>query len=99
MGHRFVDPSHRKPEADRGSRHQRPRHAGARRSTHAAFAADFFDAIVSFDAYQYFGTAGLHLGYLVDFLKPGGKIGVVMPTTTRGDRLRPATRNETVGHR
>jgi cyclopropane fatty-acyl-phospholipid synthase-like methyltransferase len=47
------------------------------------FAAGFFDAIVSFDAYQYFGTADLYLGYLLDFLKPGGQIGVVMPATTR----------------
>ena len=47
------------------------------------FAAEFFDAIVSFDAYQYFGTADLYLGYVIDFLKPGGKIGVVMPATTR----------------
>ncbi len=47
------------------------------------FAAGFFDAIVSFDAYQYFGTADLYLGYLLDFLKPGCQIGVVMPATTR----------------
>ncbi len=47
------------------------------------FDAGFFDAIVSFDAYQYFGTADLYLGYLLDFLKPGGQIGVVMPATTR----------------
>jgi cyclopropane fatty-acyl-phospholipid synthase-like methyltransferase len=47
------------------------------------FAKGFFDAIVSFDAYQYFGTADLYLGYLLDFLKPGGQLGVVMPATTR----------------
>jgi cyclopropane fatty-acyl-phospholipid synthase-like methyltransferase len=47
------------------------------------FAAGFFDAIVSVDAYQYFGTADLYLGYLLDFLKPGGQIGAVMPATTR----------------
>lgn len=53
------------------------------------FAAAFFEAIVSFDAYQYFGTADLYLGYLVDLLKPGGQIGVVMPATTRelGDEI------------
>ena len=33
------------------------------------FAAGFFDAIVSIDAYQYFGTADLYLGYVLDFLK------------------------------
>lgn len=53
------------------------------------FELGFFDAIVSFDAYQYFGTADLYLGYLLDFLKPGGQIGVVMPATTRelGDEI------------
>ena len=47
------------------------------------YASDFFDAIVSLDAYQYFGTADLYLGYLLDFLKPGGQVGAVMPATTR----------------
>ncbi len=46
------------------------------------FDPEFFDAIVSFDAYQYFGTADLYLGYVLDFLKPGGQIGAVMPATT-----------------
>ena len=46
------------------------------------FAADFFDAIISMDAYQYFGTADLYLGYITDFLKPGGRIGAVMPALT-----------------
>jgi SAM-dependent methyltransferase len=56
------------------------------------FAAGFFDAIVSIDAYQYFGTADLYLGYVLDFLKPGGRIGAVMPATTRelGEEI-PAT--------
>jgi cyclopropane fatty-acyl-phospholipid synthase-like methyltransferase len=48
-----------------------------------SFTEGFFDAIVSFDAYQYFGTADLYLGYITDFLKPGGHIGAVMPATTR----------------
>ena len=43
------------------------------------FDEEFFDAVVSFDAYQYFGTADLYLGYLTDFLKPGGRLGAVMP--------------------
>jgi cyclopropane fatty-acyl-phospholipid synthase-like methyltransferase len=47
------------------------------------FAAGFFDAIISIDAYQYFGTADLYLGYLLDFLKPGGQLGIVVPGTTR----------------
>jgi cyclopropane fatty-acyl-phospholipid synthase-like methyltransferase len=43
------------------------------------FADDFFDAIISIDAYQYFGTDVLYLGYLLRFLKPGGCIGMVVP--------------------
>lgn len=43
------------------------------------FANNFFDAIVSIDAYQYFGTDVLYLGYLLRFLKPGGHIGIVVP--------------------
>ncbi len=39
----------------------------------------FFDAIVSIDAYQYFGTADLYLGYITSFLRPGRRIGVVSP--------------------
>ena len=38
-----------------------------------------FDAIVSLDAYQYFGTDDLYLGYIAKFLKPGGRIGIVCP--------------------
>lgn len=55
------------------------------------FAAGFFDAIVSLDAYQYFGTADLYLGYLLDFLAPGGRVGAVMPATTRdlGEEIPP----------
>jgi SAM-dependent methyltransferase len=43
------------------------------------FAKGFFDAIVSVDAYQYFGTADLYLGYITEFLRPDGEIGVVVP--------------------
>jgi cyclopropane fatty-acyl-phospholipid synthase-like methyltransferase len=43
------------------------------------FAAEFFDAIVSIDAYQYFGTADLYLGYVLEFVKRDGQIGAVMP--------------------
>ena len=38
-----------------------------------------FDLVISIDAYQYFGTADLYLGYLVNFLGEGGRIGAVMP--------------------
>jgi cyclopropane fatty-acyl-phospholipid synthase-like methyltransferase len=47
------------------------------------FAEGFFDAVVSVDAYQYFGTDELYLGYLARFLRPGGAIGVVVPALMR----------------
>ena len=44
------------------------------------FAESFFDAVVSMDAYHYFGTDDLYLGYhLIKFLKRGGAIGIVVP--------------------
>lgn len=43
------------------------------------YAHGFFDLVISVDAYQYFGTADLYLGYLVDFVKPGGRLGLVVP--------------------
>ncbi|MBN2169534.1 MAG: methyltransferase domain-containing protein [Actinobacteria bacterium] len=43
------------------------------------FPAEFFDAVISVDAYQYFGTDVLYLGYLSRFVKPGGKIGIAVP--------------------
>ncbi|MFN3233659.1 MAG: SAM-dependent methyltransferase [Alphaproteobacteria bacterium] len=47
------------------------------------FADDYFDAIVSFDAYHYFGTDDLYLGYISRFLKPGGWMCAVLPTLSR----------------
>ena len=43
------------------------------------FAGSFFDAIVSVDAYHYFGTDDLYLGYIAHFLKEEGRIAVVSP--------------------
>ncbi len=43
------------------------------------FAEGFFDAVVSFDSYSYYGTDDLYLSYIIRFLKPGGKIGIVVP--------------------
>jgi len=43
------------------------------------FAEGFFDAVVSVDAYQYFGTDELYLGYLSRLVRPGGGIGIVVP--------------------
>jgi SAM-dependent methyltransferase len=47
------------------------------------FATEFFDAIVSLDAYHYFGTDDCYIGYITRFLKPGARLGVVVPGTTR----------------
>ena len=41
------------------------------------YAAGFFDAIVSIGAFIYFGTDDLYLPYLVQYVRPGGRIGVV----------------------
>jgi cyclopropane fatty-acyl-phospholipid synthase-like methyltransferase len=43
------------------------------------FAQGYFDAVVSVDAYQYFGTDELYLGYLAGFVRPGGFLSVVVP--------------------
>lgn len=43
------------------------------------FADGFFDALVSLDAYHYFGTDDLYLGYFANFVRPGGQIGIVIP--------------------
>ena len=47
------------------------------------YADNFFDAAVSFDAYHYFGTDDLYLEYYARFVKPGGKIGIVVPGLSR----------------
>jgi cyclopropane fatty-acyl-phospholipid synthase-like methyltransferase len=41
------------------------------------FAKNFFDAVVAIDSYLYFGTDERYLPYIVQFIKPGGFIGVV----------------------
>ena len=43
------------------------------------FADGFFDAAISIDAYQYFGTDELYLAYLCRFVRPEGSLGVVVP--------------------
>ncbi|WP_433200540.1 SAM-dependent methyltransferase [Dactylosporangium sp. CS-047395] len=47
------------------------------------FAKGGFDAIVSIDAFEYFGTSDWYLPYLVGFLKPGGQLGMATPGMTR----------------
>lgn len=43
------------------------------------FAHKYFDNIVCIDSYIYFGTDDLYLNYILDYVKPGGKIGIVVP--------------------
>ena len=47
------------------------------------YADDFFDAVVSIDSYHYYGTGDLYLGQFIRHLKPGGRIGIVVPGTLR----------------
>lgn len=47
------------------------------------FGSGFFDAIVSMDAYHYFGTDDLYLQtHFSRLVKPGGQIGIVVPGLT-----------------
>jgi hypothetical protein len=43
------------------------------------FAEGFFDVLISLDAYHYFGTDDVYLGYYSQFVKAGGQIGIVVP--------------------
>lgn len=47
------------------------------------FAEEWFDAVVSIDAYHYFGTDALYLSQLVAHLVPGGRLGICVPGTVR----------------
>ena len=47
------------------------------------YADEFFDAIISLDSFEYYGTDALYLDYITRFLKPGGQIGIVVPGLTR----------------
>lgn len=60
------------------------------------YADDFFDAAVSIDAYQYFGTSETYFpGYYARLVKKGGQFGIVCPGLTREfseslpDKLKP----------
>jgi SAM-dependent methyltransferase len=46
---------------------------------HLPFPRGFFDAVVSVDAYHYFGTDLRYLSYLAQFVRPGGVIGMASP--------------------
>ena len=43
------------------------------------YAPGFFDAIVSLDAFHYFGTDDLYARTIAGFLKPGGALGIIVP--------------------
>ena len=43
------------------------------------YAQGFFDAIISTDSYHYYGTDERYLQYFIQFLKPGGQIGMLAP--------------------
>ncbi len=43
------------------------------------YAEGFFDAVISLDAYHYFGTNDLYIGVIARLLRPGGRIGIVVP--------------------
>jgi len=47
------------------------------------YADEFFDAIISIDSYEYYGTDALYLDYISKFLKPDGQIGIVVPALTK----------------
>ncbi len=47
------------------------------------FAANSFDAIISIDSYEYFGTADSYLAYITRFLRPGGQLAIATPAMTR----------------
>jgi cyclopropane fatty-acyl-phospholipid synthase-like methyltransferase len=53
-----------------------PIHAEARA---LPFADDYFDAILSIDAYHYFGTDDRFLAEVMRFLGPTGQLGIVVP--------------------
>lgn len=42
-----------------------------------------FDAVLSVDAYQYFGTDDLYIGHITSYLREGGRIGIVVPALFR----------------
>ncbi len=43
------------------------------------YAENFFDAIISIDAYHYFGTDDIYFLNFAPLVKPGGQIGIVVP--------------------
>ncbi|MFN0096260.1 MAG: SAM-dependent methyltransferase [Dehalococcoidia bacterium] len=54
------------------------------------FADGYFDAIVSLDAYHYFGTDDLYAWTLARYLRPGGSVGIVVPGVVHEVEAAPA---------
>ncbi len=52
-------------------------------ATALPFAEGYYDAILSVDAYHYFGTEPGYLPEIVRFLRPGGRLGHVSPGLSR----------------
>ena len=76
-----------------------PIHAEARA---LPYAHEFFDTIVSLDSYHYYGTDDLYLKHFINFLKPAGQIGIVVPGLMRefeGDVPEHLTRLQPNGER
>lgn len=59
------------------------------------FRKNFFDAIISLDSYQYYGTDEMYFPYILNYLKPGGRLGIVVPSVyeeindTMREKLKP----------
>lgn len=47
------------------------------------YAEGFFDALVSLDAYHYFGADDLYLARYAKLVQPGGQLGIVVPGLTQ----------------
>jgi SAM-dependent methyltransferase len=74
----WIDPSSNRARVDEAGVSDRvfPIEAEA----HALpFPHAYFDAIVSIDAYHYFGTDVRYLSYLAQFVRPDGHLGIVVP--------------------
>ncbi len=74
----WIDPSSNRERIDEAGVSDRVFPIEAEAHT-LPFAHAFFDAIVSVDAYHYFGTDVRYLSYLAQFVRTGGYIGIVAP--------------------
>jgi SAM-dependent methyltransferase len=79
LGRRLVDEADRKLAADRSGGTDGSSSVRSRRGPRLTFAECYFDAVLSFDAYHYFGTDDLYVGYVSKFIRPGGRLCIVVP--------------------